>query len=81
MLRNLGYDLGLETFNKFLRVSGLGFRFRKFWPQKKESVSEKIWYRKKVSVSVSEKFGLGKKYQFRKKYHTIYDFLVFLWIL
>ena len=61
MLRSLGLGLGLQTFAKFLRVSisdklvsekSLGFSFGK------------IWSRKKVSVSVSEKFGLGKKSRF-----------------
>ena len=51
MLRSLGLGLGLETFAKLLRVS--------------VSVSEKIWSRKKVSVLVSDKFGLGKKSRFR----------------
>ena len=58
MLRSLGFGLGLETFAKFLRVSvsvsknlvsekSLGFGFGKFGLGRK--------------VSVSEKFGLGKK--------------------
>ena len=78
MLRSLGLGLGLETFAKFLRVSvsknlvsekkvsvlnfgknlvsekSLGFGFGKFG------------LGRKVSVSVSEKFGLGKKSRFRK---------------
>ena len=76
MLRSLGLGLGLETFAKFLRVSvsvsekKSQFRFRK------NLVSEKslgfgfgkFGLGRKVSVSVSEKFGLGKKswFQFRK---------------
>ena len=91
MLRSLGLGLGLETFAKFLRVSvsvsknlvsekksrfrknlvsekSLGFGFGKFGLGRKVSVSEKfglgkksrfrfrkIWYRKKISVSVSVK--------------------------
>jgi len=51
MLRSLGFGLGLETFAKFLRVS--------------VSVSKNLVSEKKVSVSVSEKFGLGKKSRFR----------------
>jgi len=74
MLRSLGLGLGLETFAKFLRVSvsvsknlvsekksrfrknlvsekNLGFHFGKFGLGRK--------------VSVSEKFGLGKKSRFR----------------
>ena len=50
MLRSLGLGLGLETFAKFLRLS----------------VSKNLVSEKKVSVSVSEKFGLGKKSRFRK---------------
>ena len=49
MLRSLSLGLGLETFAKFLRVS----------------VSKNLVSEKKVSVSVSEKFGLGKKSRFR----------------
>ena len=70
MLRSLGLGLGLETFAKFLRVSvsknlvsekSLGFG--KIWSRKK-SIGfglGKIWSRKKVSVSVSENFGIVKK--------------------
>merc|ERR1712141_618753 len=31
----------------------------------------KIWYRKKVPVSVSEKFGTGKKYQYRYRKNLV----------
>ena len=77
MLRSLGLGLGLETFAKFLRVSvsvsknlvsekKSRFRFRK------NLVSEKslgfgfgkFGLGRKVSVSVSEKFGLGKSLGF-----------------
>ena len=51
MLRSLGLGLGLETFAKFLRVL--------------VSVAKNLVSEKKVSVSVSEKFGLGKKSRFR----------------
>ena len=79
MLRRLGLGLGLETFAKFLRVSVLVSKnlvsekkslFR-FW---KNLVSEKSIgfafgkFGLGRKVSVSEKFGLGKKsrYRFRK---------------
>merc|ERR1712141_207681 len=31
----------------------------------------KIWYRKKVPVSVSEKFGTGKKYRYRYRKNLV----------
>ena len=64
MLRSLSFGLGLKTFAKFLMISvsvsknlvsekSIGFGFGKFG------------IGKKVSVLVSEKFGLGKKSRFR----------------
>ena len=55
MLRSLGLGLGLETFAKFLRVS----------------VSKNLVSKKKVLVSVSEKFGLGKKSRFRSRKNLV----------
>merc|ERR1711954_438812 len=65
MLRNLGLGLGLETFAKFLW--GFRFRFGKIWSRKKSLGFGfgKFGLGRKVSVSVSEKFGLGKKSRFR----------------
>jgi len=68
MLRSLGIGPGLETFAKFLRVpvlvsdnlvseKSLGFSFGK------------IWSRKKVTVLVSEKLGIGKRYRFWKNWY------------
>ena len=67
MLRSLGLGLGLETFAKFLRVSG-----SQNLVSEKKSRFRKNFVSEKVSVSVSEnlvsekslgfgKFGFGKK--------------------
>ena len=67
MLRSLGFGLGLETFAKFLMisVSEKKYRFRKIWYRKRSFGFRIFGLGKKVSVSVSEKFGLGKKSRFR----------------
>ena len=83
MLRSLGFGLCLETFAKFLMISVLvsknlvseikyRFRFQKIWYRKRSlGFGFRIFgLGKKVSVSVSEKFGIGKKsrYRFRSKF-------------
>ena len=79
MLRSLGLGLGLETFVKFLRVSVsvsdnlVSEKKTRFW-FRKNLVSEKslgfgfgkFGLGRKVSVSVPEKFCLGKKSRFQK---------------
>ena len=55
--------LGFETFPFFI---GFGFSIKKFSFEKKvsDSVLKKIGYQKVVD-SVSEKFGIGKKFRIR----------------
>ena len=74
MLRSLSLGLGLETFAKFLRVSvSKNLVSEKKSRFRNNLVSEKslgfgfgkLGLGRKVSVSVSEKFGLGKKSRFR----------------
>ena len=60
MLRSLGLGLGLETFAKFLRVS---VSVLKNLVREKSLGFGKFGLGRKVSVS--EKFGLGKKSWFR----------------
>ena len=60
-------------------LEGLGIywryrnRYRAFWvPEKSIGIGiGKIWYRKKVSVSVSSKFGTGKKYRYRYRRYLV----------
>ena len=60
-------------------LEGLGIywryrnRYRAFWvPEKSIGIGiGKIWYRKKVSVSVSAKFGTGKKYRYRYRQNLV----------
>ena len=75
MLRSLGLGLGLETFAKFLRVSvsknlvsekKSRFRFRKNLVSDKSLGFGFGKFGLGRKVSVSEKFGLGKKSRFRK---------------
>ena len=77
MLKSLDLGLSLETVAKFLRVSVSDnlvsekmsrFRLRKSLVSDKSLGFgfRKIWSRKKVSVSVSKKIGIGKKSRLRK---------------
>ena len=81
MLRSLGLGLGLETFAKFLRVSvsknlvsekKSRFRFQKNLVSEKSLGFGEFGLGRKVSVSVSEKFGVGKKYRFRFRFQKIW---------
>ena len=73
MLKSLGVRLGLETFAKFLRVSVSVSKKKSRFRFQKNLVSEKslglgfgkFGLGRKVLVSVSEKFGLGKMSRFR----------------
>ena len=66
-------------FSEFFWLEGLGIywryrnRYRAFWvPEKSIGIGiGKIWYRKKVSVSVSSKFGTGKKYRYRYRQNLV----------
>ena len=66
-------------FSDFFWLEGLGIywryrnRYRAFWvPEKSIGIGiGKIWYRKKVSVSVSSKFGTGKKYRYRYRQNLV----------
>ena len=62
MLRSLGFGLGLETFAKFFMIS---VSVSKNLVSEKSIGFGKFGIGKEVSVSVSEKFGLGKKSRFR----------------
>ena len=55
MLRSLGFGLGLETFANFLRVS-VSVSENLVSEKRSRYRIRKIWYRKKVSVSVLVKF-------------------------
>ena len=69
---NRDWHFGFETFAKSLRVSvsvsekKSRFRFRKNLVSEKSLGFWKFGFEKEVSVSVSKKFGLGKKSWFRK---------------
>ena len=68
-----------HVFFWFFWLEGLGIywryrnRYRAFWvPEKSIGIGiVKIWYRKKVSVSVSSKFGTGKKYRYRYRRYLV----------
>ena len=76
MLRSLGLGLGLEIFAKFLRVSvsvskNLVSVLENLVSEKSHGFGfGKLGLERKVSVSVSEKFGIVKKsrYRFRSKF-------------
>ena len=76
MLRSLGLGLGLETFAKFLRVSvsvskNLVSVLENLVSEKSHGFGfGKLGLERKVSVSVSEKFGIVKKsrYRFRSNF-------------
>ena len=74
---NRDWHFGFETFAKSLRVSvsenlvsekKSRFRFRKNLVSEKSLGFGKFGFVKKVPVSVSEKFGLGKKPRFRFRF-------------